>query len=991
MLAVWTPAAMARPRVRGQQEPRSAKQRGTRAPRARGSRIASEALERVTWTAPLRLRVRNPPPVFVGREREQALLLAALDRGPVTCVVGPGGLGKTSLVSAALHARSRQRLDSVLSFSASAGDRSGEQLVWDVLGALSELVGGRVRRSVAADLDGCVGDAVDWADSLDAILVLDDLHLVDGPFARKLLETAISYARRSRWICTSRAEIDLPDLAGQVVRLVPLAEAELVRLAQAWSPGLRPALAEAAARASGGSPFWLRHALARGAPGPRGARPRLLADLSDRARAWLSALASLEVPVRDEVRPLLGDAPTAAEVRDLERGGLLERVPEGLRLHGVARAVILDEGEPLETKALAAALLTATDPALVVESIRLDLEGRRLDRAVATATAHGDTLVAAGLAPRLWQLLEPVEDAGLVGTKLACALDLGGGGALAWAIDLPPPTDPGVRLRWVQALTSSPRFLDGAKQAEELATETADGAPDIAAAALVLAARAYVFLVRPDEAIAAVDRAKALRPRDPGVIARADAYAARAHTFAGRTREALALCASLDRRLALLDATTRHEVDDQRAAALFNLGRSRRAHDVFVRARKDGLLSTEQLGVRARLVRGSLFALELGQLAEARRLLDELAPVSRRTVELFAFYSMNEFRYWTALGHLPRAEEHLAGLVRGTEASGSAYMSGWTASPHHYLGILAGSPVDERTSARPQDFPLTRALGAWHEARWSPDAPRTSALSESDIVDAAIVGHLARSTVAALRDQPTVATSEARAGLALADEERLVLWQLDAQATLLEAILCTGSAGLSFAVRRLEKLATLVGPSRFDDEARFYREVARGKDADPAALDRLASSESVCAAARRSRALLGFGAPLDRVDTAIVERVRASWAPPRLISDGGGPRPGIGVDTRRATVWLPRGSSVDLSRRPIALKLLVALLDAGGRASKEQLVAAVWGVSDYHPLRDDKRLQVAVSRLRATLEDDGLIETTEDGYRISGAVPAYRV
>ena len=88
---------------------------------------------------------------------------------------------------------------------------------------------------------------------------------------------------------------------------------------------------------------------------------------------------------------------------------------------------------------------------------------------------------------------------------------------------------------------------------------------------------------------------------------------------------------------------------------------------------------------------------------------------------------------------------------------------------------------------------------------------------------------------------------------------------------------------------------------------------------------------------------------------------------------------------------LPDGRAVDVSRKPIALKILTTLFEGGGAASKEALAASVWGVADYHPLRDDKRLQVAISRLRTLLEDDAILETTEDGYRFPLHVGAYRV
>ena len=51
----------------------------------------------------------------------------------------------------------------------------------------------------------------------------------------------------------------------------------------------------------------------------------------------------------------------------------------------------------------------------------------------------------------------------------------------------------------------------------------------------------------------------------------------------------------------------------------------------------------------------------------------------------------------------------------------------------------------------------------------------------------------------------------------------------------------------------------------------------------------------------------------------------------------------------------------------------------------------MWELRDYHPLRDDKRLQVAVRRLRVMLEDDSeqprRVVTIAAGYAVRGLAP----
>jgi hypothetical protein len=57
-------------------------------------------------------------------------------------------------------------------------------------------------------------------------------------------------------------------------------------------------------------------------------------------------------------------------------------------------------------------------------------------------------------------------------------------------------------------------------------------------------------------------------------------------------------------------------------------------------------------------------------------------------------------------------------------------------------------------------------------------------------------------------------------------------------------------------------------------------------------------------------------------------------------------------------------------------------------------VAEVWSERDYHPLRHDNRLQVAVRALRALVEDDprrpARVLTTADGYALGGAARVLR-
>ncbi len=58
--------------------------------------------------------------------------------------------------------------------------------------------------------------------------------------------------------------------------------------------------------------------------------------------------------------------------------------------------------------------------------------------------------------------------------------------------------------------------------------------------------------------------------------------------------------------------------------------------------------------------------------------------------------------------------------------------------------------------------------------------------------------------------------------------------------------------------------------------------------------------------------------------------------------------------------------------------------------TKEHLARAVWSVKSYRPDRDDKRIQVAVARLRAIVAKEEFplsISTTPTGYVLADEQP----
>ncbi|MEQ9699622.1 MAG: hypothetical protein RLO54_17430, partial [Sandaracinaceae bacterium] len=102
---------------------------------------------------PRRWRLPHPPPRFTGRAEERAWLEAALDRGPVTVLAGPAGIGKTAL--ATVVAAERGGVASCLVVSAAARG-AAETTSLEVVQALASLGEPAPRLDGQADFDARV-------------------------------------------------------------------------------------------------------------------------------------------------------------------------------------------------------------------------------------------------------------------------------------------------------------------------------------------------------------------------------------------------------------------------------------------------------------------------------------------------------------------------------------------------------------------------------------------------------------------------------------------------------------------------------------------------------------------------------------------------------------------------------------------------------------------------------------------------------------------
>jgi DNA-binding response OmpR family regulator len=168
--------------------------------------------------------------------------------------------------------------------------------------------------------------------------------------------------------------------------------------------------------------------------------------------------------------------------------------------------------------------------------------------------------------------------------------------------------------------------------------------------------------------------------------------------------------------------------------------------------------------------------------------------------------------------------------------------------------------------------------------------------------------------------------------------------------------------------------------------AAHHRFVCALRDVDLGTLEALTAVQDVAPmVARGARTALQRPSlnsqQLGAIGTALLTRMPRRWD---VVIDAG---PGWGLDHVRGEIWRRGSPPVNVRRSTRLRAILDTLARHGGRASKEVLHQEAWEAQDYHPLRDDKRIQVAIRDLRRRVEPDPsapvLLLTTEDGYALS--------
>jgi hypothetical protein len=885
---------------------------------------------------PLRYRLPNPPAVFAGRETETAWIEAAFARAPVTLLFGPDGIGKSALVR---HVLRRVGVAERAAYLELPPGEPNQQTRHEILRMLRALARAEEASFPAHDPEAATAAALELAESTGAIVVIDRADTTADPEFREMIQMVARFARTSRWIVTTPHAIAEAELAGQSLMLGPLSRDAMRALATAWAPGLdAPARAMAVERASG-SPFFLRQWLS-GAPIDHA--NGLLVGLSESAIALVKSMVAIEGPLSREAARIVVPHATDDAIGELERRGLAQLGPEGVHVHGVVRGLVeLTRDDVERHRSLAASLARqASTPGEVIESLRLVVSAKDGALAHELLDRNAAELLRRGYAPALFRILNGSSDPRLDSFRVQCAAELGNPTALGAVETLVAEGD---ALARAHALFARGALEDAAREAE-LVLERASGEQRVAAALLL--AETLQLLGRCGESAAPLAFA--------GDRQRAKVLALRAAAFGPTADPAV--------RTDELEAAAISEGDEHSllllAEALWALGRPSRALACVRRMSESprGREADHLVARRARVLEARI-ALDAGDARGPSEAIDALG------------------RYVRGESMIRPMLEALREDVRDlTDPSGDPRS--------------AGARRRYRTAAGSREA-VGRELGTFEHALWeraidarrgvprdasAPALPRLLALDRLGTGALALAGGDLAAAVGAVREGVIAA-------------ERSALYDLGAEllGLSIDAFVCARDREKAAqTLDGLRALAARIGSAAAAGDVRFY-EAALEVELDLARFESLAATPGEYRAVRRARGLLGSTrTALDRVDervlTAIRERTGVEVA---TVGESEPWSSGIAIDVARSTVWVNE-ASFDLSSRLVLFRLLAALAERGGSATKEDLVREVWNEREYHPLRHDPKLQTAVRKLRVLVERDAaapeIVLTWEEGY-----------
>ncbi|MFO0556563.1 MAG: AAA family ATPase [Polyangiales bacterium] len=905
-------------------------------------------------------RVPAPPSVFVGREQDRRRLAVLLNRHRSVTVCGPGGLGKTSLALTVLHHAFSSWLERVRWVAA----RSNTGLVRAMCAAL-----GVEERNMS------VSSLFLLAESQRLVIVIDDAHELDADERDALYSVVERYAIESRWLLLSRvAPAPGPDRV--LLSLQSLSSDELDELAHEINPALDSEDRARLSRAAAGSPLRLRlllsGAIADEVQAPPLARGEGLSLLC--ALQWLSHPVS-----RSLLDALVGDAD--AQLSRIDARALLERTARGVRLHDEARA-LLGAPPPLDDALrdrLSDELLRSDQPALWLEAMRLLLATQAQPRALDAVDRRGAALLDAGLARSLATLLEPV-DHRRARRWLLRALTQYPSPALLELIVEPEPSDVEARRDFATALFRIGRMNDAARVCDEsLAFASAERRFDLALMSATTVAVQGDLL----RALALAERLEPVLDRQRFAV---DSYLCRGYALAARPDLASQI---VDR---WCEAPEIPQVDRAIALQLVYaaglLGRVRDARTLL--ARIDAGQSYDRWST---LLAWLQLELESGRLDRVQALHEQLALE------------------WAANGYLAPILEFVAiataidrGLWEGTVERLNTLSQTLAASEDRQTLALVDALADELATCGIAGIPRIdrpainsgAVFNRWRRERLRDqrelDPPFVTASVDRRDLRTMVLAHSCEAQLAALEGDLLSAARSVDEARAIAQRAGLVrsFFAIERNGAVLAACM-RDDARLSRHRETFVELAAEMPSRRAGAWARFCELCAAPEPPPPSHWMALHDADAELAVL--VLALLGAKHNADRWQLAAIEGICARWPEHQYIVQPAVERLGREawtLDAHRATLRVGEEAELDLSRSEQTASM-IELLARERAATKRVLAERVWGVRDYHRLRDDKRIEVAVRKLRLKIERDPSRPrrwlTDRDGYTLGDEAP----
>lgn len=965
---------------------------------------------------PLRFRLPNPPPVFVGRVSERRRLDEQLAQTPLSLVVGAGGIGKSAFVRTVSWAwRERTGLPVI-----QVHLRPGDPFVAMLAGIGEGLQLPDRMAWFRGGLEAVMAGVLAAAERQKALVVIEDIHHVEPERLDSWFMMLQSHGRQSRWLMTSRPLPTETYGSADPLNLGPLKQAEGLALVQACAPDANNQACTQILSQAAGSPLELRRlAAASRVPADVLARPvstsgksgqSLLAGTPLDARPMLEALAQTTLALRLPDIQAAVKVPADETLQGLVSAGVLvQESGDRWRLHDSVREQLVVQMGPNRSgkvgRKVAERLARRDDPDAVMEALR---SGQGLSTAFSLKLLDDrwEILGERSETGRLWRFLR-TSGPQLRLHALRAALEAETPEALRWAAIHTPPLEADLDTRFA-LLVARQRVAIGVETLADdfgaLANRSAAaGNETVAFSATVMAADVAFGAGRITEAEQWAN--SAVHPL-PNLAAHstADGNTQVVRATQVRRQALLARISELNGEydLARKWANSARENASELPADV-RLSALRRAHFVAL-PELDPV--DQKVSISRGFWPGFLAGVQAGLALDGKRLdaVDEaLKALDLTSTEVVMRHLLTVFRGLVG-GHSREVYNgSVVALAKALETEDWIGLQ-WALISHHaaaWATIRSSDPP-----AWPTSLP---APGGTHgafidimadlaslDSDGAPTEPLRFDLSKrehKDVGDPALnaLTALARSLSSLLArrfDESLVMLSQA---IPLAASPNLRMVSLIAQCQQVFALAGLGREAELQQV--LETFSELVRQSSSPFAAQCFTFLDAVFGAEPRAwdLEVVATEwETNAVTAHWARSLLGGDLPQPCSHRLAVQLASARWGGGTLERCRSGEvwTQGWGLDVARRTVWTLDGRIVPMNRAKTLRRLLLLIARAPEGATKTALVEGIWK-REYHPLEDDTRLQVAIGRLRKLLGDSvetpRHILTTEDGYALSPA------